>query len=339
VCDRPDWTVVRVPLRHCQAGRRLGRVAVPTEDDAARIASRFANESARRVTRFPMGLAHYVFEVLLESGRSVVVRIGVPSSSSAFAGAEYWSRTLRPLGVPLPALLQSGQHADMPYLILERLPGTDLGFVYRSLSTEQKQTLAERIVEIQRTVGELSEGRGFGYVEHPDGPFPQRSWPDVIRSSLQRSRARIARAGVFDGAWVARVERALESHRGYLNAVRPRAFLDDTTTKNVIVEAGRLSGIVDVDVVCYGDPLFTVALTRTALRSADESLEYITHWCECLHLSDDQRTALSLYTAVFCLDFMGEVGHRFNRAEAIAVDAAHAERLLGTLHTALSELS
>jgi hypothetical protein len=55
-------------------------------------------------------------------------------------------------------------------------------------------------------------------------------------------------------------------------------------------------------------------------------------------LGSDQRAALSLYTAVFCLDFMGEVGHRFNRAAAIAVDSEHAEHLHSMLDSALAEL-
>lgn len=308
----------------------------PTEEDAGRIARRFASEPARRVTRFPTGLAHYVFDVELESGRSVVARLGLPGSPTAFAGAEYWSRTLRPLGVPLPVLLEAGQDGGIPYLILERLPGTDLGLVYRSLSREQKQSLAERIAGIQRVVGELPEGRGFGYVPHQDGPFPQRTWLDVVQSSLDRSRRQIARARVFDRDAVTRVEAALGPLHRYLSAVRPRAFLDDTTTKNVIVDAGRLSGIVDVDVVCYGDPLFTVALTRMALLNAGEEPDYVAHWCECLELTSDQRAALSLYTAVFCVDFMGEIGHRFNRADPIPRDASRTKLLRGLLDTLLS---
>ena len=44
-----------------------------------------------------------------------------------------------------------------------------------------------------------------------------------------------------------------------LEAVPPLPFLDDLTTKNVLVDGGRLSGVVDVDVVCFGDPLATPA--------------------------------------------------------------------------------
>ena len=40
----------------------------------------------------------------------------------------------------------------------------------------------------------------------------------------------------------------------YFAQIRPTPFLDDTTTKNVIVHEGKLSGIVDVDWICFGYP-------------------------------------------------------------------------------------
>jgi hypothetical protein len=58
------------------------------------------------------------------------------------------------------------------------------------------------------------------------------------------------------------------------------AFLDDTTTKHVIVDAGKLSGIVDVDVVCFGDPLFTTVLAQMALLNKGHDLDYIVFWSD-----------------------------------------------------------
>jgi aminoglycoside phosphotransferase len=301
---------------------------VPSESDAAEIASRFAGEPAGQVVRFPTGLANYVYDVAFPGGRRLVVRIAAPGAGNAMAGAEYWSRTLRPLGVPLPALFEAGHHDGCAYLVLERLPGADLGLVYASLSAEQKRSIAAGVADIQRDkMGCLCEGKGFGYAAHQDGPFRHRTWADVLRSSLRRGRRRILSAGVFDPDLVSEVERALERRAASLASVRPQPFLDDATTKNVIVSEGRLSGIVDVDCICYGDPLLTVGLTRTALRNQAESTDYVDFWCEHLGLGDEQRAAVSLYAAVFCVDFMSEVGQRFNRSEAIEVDAGGAERL------------
>ena len=49
--------------------------------------------------------------------------------------------------------------------------------------------------------------------------------------------------------------------------MEPICFLDDLTIKNVIVAEGKLQGIVDFDWVCYGDPLYMIALTQTAVVS------------------------------------------------------------------------
>jgi aminoglycoside phosphotransferase len=306
---------------------------VPSEEDAREIAARFAGEGAREATRFPAGLAHFVYDVLLESGARLVVRLAAGPGVS-FEGAAQWSGLLRPMGVPLPALLEAGAHAGRAYLVLERLPGTDLGFVYGSLSAQEKRAIAAGVVDAQRRVGALPEGGGFGYRARPGGRFAWRSWPELLRASLGRSRERMRSAGLFDPDLAGPVERAV-ARRAALEAVPPRAFLDDTTTKNVLVHAGCLSGIVDVDCVCYGDPLFPVALTRTALLDQEQSLDYVDAWCDLLGLGDEGRSRVSLYTALFCLDFLGEVGHRFNRDAAIGADPRRAARLQAMLEAEL----
>ncbi len=215
----------------------------------------------------------------------------------------------------------------------------DLGIAYPTLSLDEKRALAHAVADAQARVGTLPEGRGFGHTLDPDAPFPFATWPEVLRASLARSRARIARAGLVSGDPVDEVERAAARLSDYLESVRPRAFLDDTTTKNVIVWRGRLSGIVDVDSVCYGDPLLPIALTRTALLQEGLPLDYTEEWCARLALSREQERALRLYTALFCADFLSEIGGRFNRAEPIALEPARGERLRCVLAGQLAEMA
>jgi hypothetical protein len=82
-----------------------------------------------------------------------------------------------------------------------------------------------------------------------------------------------------------------------------------------------------VDWVCFGDPLFTVALTRTALLSMGESLDYTDYWCELLELTPEQHEVIQFYTALFCVDFMSELGQRFNKASDPALSADRLLRL------------
>lgn len=284
-----------------------------------------------------MGIAHYVYDVVTSSGRCLVVRIGTPADTAHFAGAAYWSNLLRPLGVPLPTLLQAGTHAGMPYIVIERLPGTDLGLVYGELTTDEKRGIAAEVARIQSTVRRLPEGRGYGFVHHQGGPFPHRTWAGVVHASLARSRAWIDAAQLLDTDFVDRVERRAERFDRYFATIPPRAFLDDTTTKNVIVHHGRVSGIVDVDVVCFGDPLFALALTRTALLNDGQIPDYVDYWCDLLDLTAEQRGVLQFYTTLFCVVLLSEFGHRFNRKRALPLDAVRLSRLTAALDAHLAE--
>lgn len=301
----------------------------PTEQDAAAIIQAVLHETAHTITRFPTGLCHYVYDVVTASQAAVVVRIA-PGTAEGLAGAVYWSHRLRPLGVPLPRLLYAdlqAQAAPFPFLLLERLPGTDLGQVYAQLSRTAKRAVVTDLVRAQARVEELPLGRGFGYVGSFEAPFPQRTWTEVLLASLARSRARLQQAAVFDPAVVNRVHATLPRFARYLAGVRPRAFLDDTTTKNVLVHEGSLSGIVDVDVVCFGDPVWTIGLTQMALLSSGYDVDYVEMWCDAVALTAEQRHVLALYTAVFCVDLMSEIGQVFNRGAAAEVNHQHVQRL------------
>lgn len=295
----------------------------PTPDDAAAIVLATLGEQAQTVTRFATGLAHYVYEVTTTRG-AVVVRMAAEDPLT-LVGAVYWSERLRPRGAPLPAILHADVRVDarpFPYLLLERLPGTDLGHVYDGLTTQQKRTVACEVVRAQQIAASLPSGHGFGYVAGYEQPFPQRTWREVVDSSLQRSRERITAAGVFDPVYVERVADWLAPWQRYFESISPAPFLHDTTTKNVLIDQGRFQGIVDVDDLCFGDPLWAVGLTRMALLSGRHDLDYIGFWCEAAQFSAEQRAVLPLYSAVFCVDFMSELGQRFNQSQPLPADPA-----------------
>ncbi|HEY9844468.1 MAG: phosphotransferase family protein [Candidatus Sericytochromatia bacterium] len=303
---------------------------VPSEQDATAIVNQVLAQSVLAVSRFTTGLCHYVYEVLLADGTAVVARLARPDAAAGLAGAVYWSERLRPLGVPLPELLAADarpEAAPCPYLLLERLPGTDLGHVYDTLSSAQKRAIAAGVVDAQRLTARLPPGRGFGYVSRYDQPFPWRSWQQVVLASLARSRERIVRAGVFDSVLVDAVTARLPDYAEYLAAVTPTPFLDDTTTKNVLVHQGALSGIVDVDVVCFGDPLWTLGLTRMALLSGSHEPDYADIWAGLAGITAERRQLLNWYTAVFCVDFMSEVGQRFNQQTPLIADRSRISQL------------
>jgi hypothetical protein len=309
--------------------RRRSRPTVdderPSQRDASEIARRLLGTAPASVRRFPTGIGHWVYDVRMADGASIVVRLGTIDQRSDFVGALHWSKTLRPLGVPLPQLLDHGEFEGHPYLALERLAGDDLGQVYGSLSSAERRSVAEEVCRVQRLVGALPHGTSYGFLRLPD-ERGHGSWSQVVEASLARSRRRIEAAGLLSLAPVERVAAQAKRFERYFAGVRATAFLDDVTTKNVLVHAGKLSGIVDVDWLCFGDPLFTIGLTRTALLSMGADPDYTEHWCNVLELDAEQRRVVRFYTALFCIDFMSEFGQRFSQG-IVQHDAEQLARL------------
>lgn len=111
-------------------------------------------------------------------------------------------------------------------------------------------------------------------------------------------------------------------------------FLHDTTTKNVIVSPeGYLTGIVDVDDLCYGDPRYPAALTAAALLNSGGPTDYVSAWLA--HAGQARDGLFEFYVATFLLDFMSEHGTRFNGNEVASL-AQDRERLARLFQDAVS---
>jgi hypothetical protein len=309
----------------------------PWEERARAIASTWAACSVASAGRFPQGLGHFVFDVVLADGRAVVVRLGEIENATYFEAAKYWHAILSPVGVPLPRILGAGNHDNYPYLVLERLPGNDLGDVYDRLTNAEKRAVATALVDVQRRVRTLPNGVGYGDAPSYEGPYVGETWSDVVRASIGRSRTRLTAAGE-NLADVDRVEAAAGSFAEYFADVAPRPFLDDATTKNVLIHDGHLSGIVDVDWLCFGDWLLPIGLTRASLLAAGQQPDYADYWLESLDPSDQERRAVRFYTALSCLDFLSERHQRFNRSEPRPFDRDRWERIRQALHEELSSI-
>ena len=99
------------------------------------------------------------------------------------------------------------------------------------------------------------------------------------------------------------------------------------TTKNVIIDGGAVSGIVDVDWLGYGDPLMTPALAKVSLIASGQSTEYVDIWCNELGLTDEQADVFDAYTALHCFILSREIGVQFNHDAPQRIDDMRAASL------------
>jgi len=128
---------------------------------------------------------------------------------------------------------------------------------------------------------------------------------------LARARQRIIKNGYFDAEKVDRLSEAAGELDGYFAGVRPIVYLDDITTKNLLIHNRRVSGVIDVDWIGTGDWLTFAALTNMALLNMKYDTDYVQDLLEEMQVSGPERRAFLFYTLMYCVDFMGERGTWF----------------------------
>jgi hypothetical protein len=180
------------------------------------------------VKRFSTGLQHYVFEAVFADRAPVVVRIAAEHGHAAMIGAAKLSSLLRPLGVPLPQIIAENLTPPFPHLVLERLPGTDLGNVVKTLPASALVAIAAAVAQAQRITACTASGVRYGYAVAPTDA-PHERWSEVLEANLARSRTRIAAAGLFDATPVDAVSELVTKARDELDSQPPVPFLHDTT--------------------------------------------------------------------------------------------------------------
>jgi aminoglycoside phosphotransferase (APT) family kinase protein len=310
-------------------------VSDPSTEDACRVTGMALGEGAIGARRFTTGLHHFVYEVELAGGRTVVMRMTRPSERQFMQQAVMLSNQLRPLGVPLPRLLASDTDAPFPWMLLERLPGVDLWEAVGSLTDDSLRHIAGKVAAAQAIAVTTPTAGRYGFSATPEGA-PFTGWSELVAADIERSRGRIVNAGLFDPAHVERIERIRLKLRTELDAIPATPFLHDTTTKNVIVTTdGTFAGIVDVDDLCYGDPRFVTALTEVALRANGLPATYSNYLMEATGWEDDSLNRL--YVAVIFLGFMSEHGQAYNGNMRPSQPEARA-KLLGLYEDALRDL-
>ena len=255
------------------------------------------------VTYMTFGHNSTTYDVALPD-RNVIVRTNV--DANVFAKTEHNLTILGHLGLPVPHVLATDltkNHYPFAYMLLEKILGRDLRYELGDMTQAQMTRVAEQIVFFQHQVATLPLGKGYGYV--PIGERGQFSlWFDLVQFEMNRAPDTGDIPTLAE--WKVRLNSQLDKHKSYLEQIQPTCFLDDVTTKNVIVLNGELQGLIDFDCVCYGDTLWTIGLTKTAIVSdiGFEPLFYVDELCRIRQLTTEQHKIVDLYAAVHALDFM-----------------------------------
>lgn len=255
-------------------------------------------EEPHAIERCTVGQGNYVY--IVECTREKYV-VRCSKEQNAYNETVYWLRQLEALQIPVPKVMGVGKMEGYEYLILSYFEGQDIGLVYEQLTEEDKQAIAKEIVQIQEKVATLK-------LENVPTDW---SWNDFIKEMLDRAAERIVQNGYFEVEKVERLAEQAGQLDEYFAQVKPIAYLDDVSTKNLLIHKGRISGIIDIDWMGIGDKLTYVAMTNMALLNMECDTTYVQYILEEMQVTAEQRRAFLFYTLMFCVDFMGERGMQF----------------------------
>lgn len=265
--------------------------------EAAMIFENATKKSVVQIERCGVGLANYVFTVSAD-GDKYILRCS--KEDAAYQDTVYWLDKLSVCGIPIPAVLSKGSSGGYSYLVLSYIPGDDIGNVYGQLSDREKRQIAKEVVAIQRRVSEIKVS-----VDE------QWTWGRCIDDLLDRAGERIKRNNYFDAGKILIIKKMQQEIQKYLDAVRPTPYLDDISTKNLLIHEGKVSGIIDIDWIGLGDMLSFAALTKVALLNMDFDTKYVDYLLDEIHPSAIEYKAFIFYCLLYCVDFMGERGTQF----------------------------
>ena len=263
------------------------------------------------IYRNETGLSSYVYIVIYSQEKYV---IKISDNNQIISGSIFWFNNLKNLDLPIPKIISMNITQPPFYCIMTFLEGEDLGKVYTSLSENQKKDIAKQMFYYQNEAKKISTVNGYGYLNsYEDNLNKKSSWKEVVYAQIKRAEERIIKNKIFSNKYVNSVKQYFNYFDKYFSEIKPTPFFDDLTTKNVLIKDGKISGIVDLDWICFGDRLFVIALTQMSLLNKGYDISYIIYWKQLEELTDEQESALLFYILVFCIDFMSEKGTKFNK--------------------------
>lgn len=279
---------------------------LPNEALACSIVTSMIHEKAIYAIRMKTGDQYFVYAVKTENSE-YVIRITDSSHRRNFQNAIYWQEKLLPLGIPLARFINSdldGKYSPFLSLLMLRLPGNDLCNIYSQLTNNDKRNLALEMIKIQAATNLLPVASSYGIAGSYNENTPYKTWYDFLSDKLLQFMEIIKKNGVFDFNEIMPVISVFKNLQSEFHSVKAKPFLWDASERNVIVHNAKISGIVDVDDVCFGDPLFVIALTSIALEHEGYDTLYTDSWAEGLQLSNDAQLRLVFYKLFYAIQFM-----------------------------------
>ena len=310
----------------------------PSEDITKEVFSKMINENIKNCFRYTQSNQNYVYGIETEENK-YVLRMALPEKTILVNSAIIIQEKLLALKIPVAKFIKfdlEGKYSPFLSLLMKCEPGTDLCNIYNKLSIVQKENLAKEIFNLQKATNGFLESPkyGFAYLNEYGiiNSNPYDSWFHYIQKSIEFHINQIKKTNIINLDNVETIYNLVERYEQNLNEIKPLAFLRDISERNVLIHNNKISAIVDIDDMGFGDSLLVVALTEVALLEKGYDNIYTQHWKNQIlkesnnYLLVEQR--YQIYKILYSLSFIRSVGVKTSNNQTVNLNIEKLQNII-----------
>jgi len=168
------------------------------------------------------------------------------------------------LGVPVPKILLQGKD----YVVETKIPGND----WRKTKLNPKQTAAalEKLGLLLKKMHSVKTRR-YGYIIKP-GIGQYNSYKEFMEIYLKLRFDKIKKIRFVSSERLKKISTYLDKNMDLLNLKSPRLCHKDVNKGNIMIDNGKISGIIDASDAISGDPAFDTGIIYQ--RFGDEMFKH-----------------------------------------------------------------
>ncbi|MEI6266405.1 MAG: GrpB family protein [bacterium] len=277
-------------------------------------------ETPKSISRKKIGLRNEVFEVIFDKQEAVIIRIG--KNSNQLVGSSRYIPLFHSLGITVPVILKEDYSLEShpyPYHIQTKIDGQDLEKIFNTLTFLELKKVAKFVSDVFTKLVTLPTDGCFGIVDY-QAVGSHSSWKDFIRSLLKEIEESESIKHHIDKILVAKTFEIIHSYEEYFDTVSSEFFTHDISSKNIMIYNGKVMGLVDLDVMCFGDPLFSLGSIVATWPDSKRGMYYINEIYKNLHLTFEKIKIVEMYAIFQRLWWLSEIGKKFNDNTVKVVD-------------------
>jgi aminoglycoside phosphotransferase (APT) family kinase protein len=271
------------------------------------------NQHAKTIQKIKLGICNEVYNVHLDK-QDVIIRLN--ACDKFLKGTRDHTPQLKALDINVPDLLfedYSKTTIPLSYQIQNKIAGEDLGYVIDKLTDEQLKNLAKEIATIFQKTRTLPASNEFGVIWGGGENDVSRTWTERMKIWIDDCKQRGGKTGVMDKELFQIADNLFSKYKSYFELVRPTTYYGDISSKNVMIQHGVFSGLVDLDGLTQGDPLEAVGRIKLSWFGTHHGEVYTNAVMDELNLNKGERHLVTMYALLNAISWACDNGIQHNQ--------------------------